>query len=45
MTVSDSLDYGKLPKGRLSVRVRPWAKVFLGRKVLGTTPLDTTNSP
>jgi serine/threonine-protein kinase len=41
MTVADSLDYAKLPKGRLSVRVRPWAKVFLGRKLLGTTPLDT----
>jgi hypothetical protein len=33
------VDYAKLPREELSIRVRPYADVYLGKEKLGTTPL------
>ena len=33
-------DYTQRKRGSLRMLVRPWAKVQLGKRVLGTTPLD-----
>ncbi len=38
-------DFGKVPKGQLVLRVRPWAKAALHKKALGTTPLDPVSLP
>ena len=35
----DTVDYARLPKGKLTVRSRPNAEVFLGSERLGKTPL------
>jgi serine/threonine-protein kinase len=37
----NSIDYSKLPRGELSLRIFPFAKVYLGNKLLGQTPLPT----
>ncbi len=37
------VDWNKLPRQKLSVRVRPYADVFLGKERLGTTPLAPFN--
>jgi serine/threonine-protein kinase len=40
-----SVNWASLASGRLSFRVRPWADVYVGRKKLGTTPLDPVSLP
>jgi serine/threonine-protein kinase len=35
-----SVDWSKLPKQELDIRVRPYAEVFLGKERLGVTPFD-----
>jgi serine/threonine protein kinase len=40
LPVAASVDYANAPRGRLQVRVAPWADVFLGNEKLGTTPLN-----
>src|SRR5690606_11212238 len=30
------------PPGQLSLNTRPWSKVYLGRRLLGTTPVRVT---
>ncbi|HJL17115.1 MAG TPA: protein kinase [Sandaracinaceae bacterium LLY-WYZ-13_1] len=36
---------GPRPPGRLSLNTRPWSKVYLGRRLLGTTPLGRVSVP
>ncbi len=33
------------PPGQLSLNTRPWSKVYLGRRLLGTTPLGRVSVP
>ena len=33
------------PPGRLSVNTRPWSKVYVGRRLLGTTPIGEASVP
>ncbi|MCA9608087.1 MAG: serine/threonine protein kinase, partial [Myxococcales bacterium] len=33
------------PPGRLSLNTRPWSKVYLGRRLLGTTPIGNVEVP
>jgi serine/threonine-protein kinase len=33
------------PPGRLSINTRPWSKVYVGRRVLGTTPIGNASVP
>jgi len=33
------------PPGRLSLNTRPWSKVYLGRRLLGTTPIGRAELP
>jgi hypothetical protein len=40
-----AVDYGALGAGSLVLRVRPWAKVTIGGKSYGTTPLDPVSLP
>jgi Protein kinase domain len=35
---SGSIDYSKLPRGKIQPRVKPFAEVFLGQVSIGTTP-------
>jgi serine/threonine-protein kinase len=42
VTAGGSVDWDALPRGRLDVRVEPWADVVLGSEKLGTTPLAPT---
>ena len=33
------------PPGQLSLNTRPWSKVYLGRRLLGTTPIGRVEVP
>ena len=33
------------PPGHLSVNTRPWSKVYIGRRLLGTTPIGRAQVP
>ena len=33
------------PPGRLSINTRPWSKVYVGRRLLGTTPIGEASVP
>jgi serine/threonine-protein kinase len=43
--VDGAVNWGKLEKGTLVVRARPWAAVKLGNKNLGQTPFDPVSLP
>jgi serine/threonine protein kinase len=40
-----AVDYGSVGRGSLVLRVRPWAKVKIGGKRYGTTPIDPLSLP
>lgn len=48
-TVEASLDRLRrapaTPPGRLSINTRPWSKVYVGRRLLGTTPIGEVRVP
>jgi serine/threonine protein kinase len=43
--VDGRVSHEALGKGTLDLRVRPWAKVSVGSRALGTTPLDAVSLP
>jgi len=43
--VDGRANHEALGKGTLDLRVRPWAKVRVGSRVLGTTPIDAISLP